>query len=144
VDYDDMLYRFADFNAGHYASRNAAFQNAVGIAAKTKLALDGDLIIHGSDVPSRTELATRKLARQLKMDDAEIRRDLERGREEEFSKSKLYRRVFELADEARGKPAPRALVPSIRLKSAKITRNLTTDWFAQRVKTRYEQCLRRG
>lgn len=142
VDYEDMLYRFADFNAGHYASRNAAFQNALSIASKSKLALDGDLIIHGSREPSRTELATRRLA--LDLSDAEIRRDLERGRDAAFSASTLYRRVFELADTARGRRVPRALVPSIRLKSAKITRNLTTEWFAQRVNTRYQQCLARA
>jgi hypothetical protein len=144
VEYDDMLYRFADFNAGHYASRNAAFQNAVSIASKTTLALDGDLIIHGSDDAGKTELATRKLAERIEMSEAEIRRDLERGREQDFTKSKLYRRVFELADKARDRPVPRAIVPKIRLQSAKITRSLTTEWFAQRVNTRYKQCLARG
>jgi Protein of unknown function (DUF1615) len=144
VEYEDMLYRFADFNAGHYASRNAAFQNAVSIAAKSSLATDGDLIIHGSDEPGKTELATRTLADRIEMSATEIRRDLEQGRDEDFSESKLYRRVFELADKARGRPVPRAVVPNIRLKSAKITRNLTTEWFAQRVNTRYKQCLARN
>jgi len=141
--YDDMLYRFADFNAGHYASRNAALQNAISIAAKTKLTLDGDLLIHGSAEPSQTELAARKLADRLEMSNDQIRRELERGHEADFAQSKLYRRVFELADKARGKPVPRALVPNIRLQSAKITRKLTTEWFAQRVDGRYEECLRR-
>ncbi|MET0987048.1 MAG: DUF1615 domain-containing protein [Steroidobacteraceae bacterium] len=145
VAYDRMLYRFADFNAGHYASRNAAFQNAVTIASKTKLALDGDLILYGrDDEPSKTEQTVRTLVSRLEMNDEQIHRDLERGKDEAFENSKLYRRVFELADEVQGSAVPRALVPRIRLESVKITRELTTDWFAQRVDQRYRKCLARG
>jgi hypothetical protein len=137
VSYDSMLYRFADFNAGHYASRNAAFQQAVSVLSKTRLAIDGDLLREGSNDPSQTELAVRKL--DLGLGERQVRRDLELGTEHEFEESELYRKVFELAD-ARA-PAPRALVPDIRLQSVKITRQLTTEWFAKRVDGRYRRCL---
>jgi hypothetical protein len=146
VSYDDMLFRFADFNAGHYASRNAGFQNAVNIVAKTKLSLDGDLLLHGrrASEPSNTELAVRKLADRLQLSETQIRRDLERGAEESFVASKLYERLFSLADEAQGRAVPRAVVPRILLKSPKIQRKLTTEWFARRVDSRYEKCLQRA
>ena len=137
VSYDSMLYRFADFNAGHYASRNAAFQQAVSSLSKTRLAIDGDLLREGSSEPSQTELAVRKLG--IGLGDRLIRRDLERGTEHAFEETELYRKVFELAD-ARG-PATRALVPNIRLQSVKISRKLTTEWFARRVDDRYRRCL---
>jgi hypothetical protein len=140
VSYDSMLYRFADFNAGHYASRNAAFQQAVSSLSKTRLAIDGDLLREGSSEPSQTELAVRKLGDRLGLDERQIRRDLEREKAHEFEETGLYRKVFELADE-RG-PAPRAVVPGIRLQSVKIIRKLTTDWYARRVDDRYRRCLR--
>jgi hypothetical protein len=137
-DYPQMLFRFADFNAGHYASRNAAFQSAVSTVSRKPLALDGDLLIHGSSEPSRTELAVRSIAARLEMDEDDIRRDLQLGQEHEFADSKLYQRVFALAG-----AAPRAMIPNIRLKSPKITRKLTTEWFATRVDGRYKRCLTR-
>jgi hypothetical protein len=147
VDYDRPLYRFADFNAGHYASRNAAFQNALTVATGIPVALDGDLVREGSspsEPPGSTERAARVLAKRLDLDDGEIRDDLEKGGGAGFSKSKLYARVFDLADERQGHALPRALLPQIRLQSPKISRDLTTEWFANRVEQRYERCLDRA
>ena len=145
--YPRMIFRFADFNAGQYASRNAGFQQAVTQASGIPLALDGDLLRYERGEPARepssTELAVRVLARRLDMDNDEIRRDLARGRGAGFERTKLYERVFALVD-ATGKPAPRAVLPQIPLSSPKITRPLTTDWFANRVQGRYEACLKRG
>jgi len=135
ADYDSPIYRFADFNAGHYASRNAAFQRAVSQLTGVPLELDGDLL-------QATEAALRTLGKRLRLDDDDIQRDLKESKSAAFSRTRLYRRVFELAD-AGGTRAPRAVIPRITLKSAKITRSLTTEWFARRVDTRYRACLGR-
>lgn len=147
ASYDEPLYRFADFNAGHYASRNAAFQNAVSKATGIPLALDGDLVLPGSDGVERagsTELATRVLGKRLDLGDAAIRDALEQGTSHDFERTSLYRRVFAIADEVTGRKLPRAVVPRIRLQSPKITRQLTTEWFAKRVNERHRRCLARA
>ena len=144
TNYPQPLYRFADFNAGWYASRNAAFQNAVSRASGIALALDGDLIRYDSIMPGTTELAVRALGKQLDMRNPSIRDQLEQGDSLDFEKTRLYQRVFALADQAAGKPVPRQLLPGIELKSPKITRKLTTAWFAKRVDERYQRCLKRG
>jgi hypothetical protein len=145
--YPRMIYRFADFNAGHYASRNAAFQAALTQLSAIPLDLDGDLVRYDKGAPAKepsaTELAARAIAKRLAISENEIRRDLELGTDGRFEKSRLYARVFELADEVSGKAVPRAVLPRIALKSPKITRKLTTEWFAQRVEQRYESCLKR-
>ena len=145
--YTRPLYRFADFNAGQYASRNAAFQNAVTQVSGIPLELDGDLVRydHGQPArePSSTELATRVLAHRIDLSNEDIRRDLDLGKAQSFEQTRLYARVFGLADMLTGKPAPRAVLPQITLHSPKITRNLTSDWFANRVEARYQTCLQR-
>ncbi|OAX56093.1 DUF1615 domain-containing protein [Xanthomonas graminis] len=142
-DYDTLLYRFADFNAGWYASRNAAFQAALAKASGTSLALDGDLLIPGSDIdqPGATERVARSLGARLALGDKEIRRALQRGNAADFGDTALYRQVFALAERSAGKPLPRAILPGITLQSPKITRTLTTAWFAQRVAERWHRCM---
>ena len=146
ASYDRSLYRFADFNAGQYASRNAAFQNALRLLTGTALALDGDLVRQRNGVatePGETERAARSAGPQLGLDDAAIRHALLQGTGPGFDRTELYRRVFALADERRGAPLPRAVLPQIRLQGPKISRNLTTAWFAERVDGRRARCLAR-
>jgi hypothetical protein len=144
ANYDKPLYRFADYNAGRYASRNAAFQSAVSAASGIPLALDGDLVVPGAATPGATEAAARALGRQLNLSDAEIRRALEQEDSPDFERSPLYQRAFDLAERIERRPLPRAKVPNIRLDSPKITRKLTTEWFANRVDERHRQCLARA
>lgn len=143
VDYPEPLYRFADFNAGWYASRNAAFQNAVSRLTGIELALDGDLILRDSLDPGATERAVRSLAPRLGLSNAALYNQLKKGDGPEFAETRVYARVFELAEQTAGKQLPRAILPGITLQSPKITRKLTTAWFAQRVNERYLRCMRR-
>jgi hypothetical protein len=140
VDYPRMLYRFADYNAGWYASRNAAFQNALSVASGIPLDFDGDLVRYDGKLGA-TERAARTLAGRLHLEPGEIHDALAEGEGPDFVRTDLYARVFELAQVTARKPLPRAMLPRIRLESPKITRKLTTAWFARRVDGRYQRCL---
>ena len=142
--YDKLLYRFADFNAGQYASRNAAFQNALSVASGLPVTPDGDLLPRASGAPrGETERAAATLAARLGLSEAAIRRDLERGDDGGFEKTVLHERVFAYAEQLDKRTLPRAVVPRIDLQSPKFTRKLTTDWFAKRVDERHRRCLAR-
>lgn len=145
TSYDRKVFRFADYNAGFYASRNAAFQNAVSIASGLPVALDGDVVAYRKRDTTHgvgaTEAAVQALSTQLDLTDEQIHRQLLEGDRREFERTDVYRGVFDLADRAAGKPLPRAIVPRIALKSPKITRPLTTEWFANRVNARYQRCM---
>ncbi|GAB3389206.1 DUF1615 domain-containing protein [Lysobacter fragariae] len=143
--YTQPMHRFADFNAGWYASRNAAFQRAVALASGHALVYDGDLLQPGAsmDAPGATEIAIRSLRPRLSMDDAAIRRDLRRSHGLSFEDTALSRQVYVLAEAKAGGALARARVPQIDLNSPKITRKLTTAWFADRVNQRWKRCMAR-
>ena len=142
--YEQPIYRFADFNAGRWASRNAAFQNALGVASGLPVALDGDLLPRASNSPrGETERAAVTLAGRLGLNEAAIRRDLDKGEEAGFEKTALYERVFAYAEQLDRRALPRAVLPKIDLHSPKFTRKLTTEWFAKRVDERHRRCLER-
>jgi len=146
--YSEPLYRFADFNAGRYSARNAAFQNAVTKISKRRLSLDGDLLRYAgngvpSPDPSDTQRALDAVAARLRLSRAEVQRDLAQEKAAAFQDTLLYQRVFVLADQLSADRLPRAVMPQIDLKSPKIKRRLTTEWFAKRTDGRYGNCLAR-
>lgn len=143
--YDRYLYRFADFNAGQYASRNAAFQRAVSRASGMPLIADGALLPHDGapNAPGPTELAVRSLGPRLEAGDNAIHRALAQAKTVDLEENPVYQRVFALAELSGHRNLPRAAVPNIELHGPKITRRLTTQWYANRVNGRFERCLNR-
>ena len=145
--YREPIYRFADFNAGRYSSRNAAFQQALGRLSGQSLTADGDLLNYEngapSSVPSATQKAVMGLAGRLRMSGGDIVASLRLEKSEAFGRTLLYQRLFALAEEAAGRPLPREATPQIDLKSPKIRSKITTAWFAERVNMRYRLCLQR-
>lgn len=145
--YSKILYRFADFNAGRFSSRNAAFQSAVARLSGQALALDGDLLRYKDGAPAAEPSATLSaltgISARLGLSRDALIRDLRLEKTAAFAQTALHARVFALADAAAGAPVPREALPQIDLKSPKIQRKLTTAWFAERVDGRHRTCLGR-
>ena len=149
VSYSRMIYRFADYNAGRYASRNAAVQSLLARLTGQPIVPDGDLLRYrgGEPLPVATDpsQAWKALAAlpALGLAPGQIERDLRLEKRFEFEHTPTYRRLWALA-EPRGVAMERERLPDIDLASPKITRKLTTAWFAQRCEARYRACMARA
>jgi hypothetical protein len=149
--YDRPSYRFADYNAGPYASRNAAFQQQVADLTGLSLARDGDLLAwtsagrpSGEDGETLQALLAWRAQDAPDLSEHRVRADLRLEKEEAFEETQTWRRVREDWREAHGEDPAYASVPDISLDSPKLEGDLTTAWFASRVQRRYDACLERS
>jgi hypothetical protein len=146
--YSQKIFRFADFNAGRYASRNAAFQMVVAKLSGDALALDGDLLGYDKDgdalkTVTSSERAIRKAsARQkLGLGDKQIRDDLLKEKDVGFTSTRTFIALRDRYTATTKKAAAFAVVPDIRLNSPKLSRGFTTKRFAESVNKRYQACM---
>ncbi len=142
--YNRKIFRFADYNAGRYASRNAAFQGIISTLSNLKLTKDGDLLLYNKDQQplkkvSESEKALRSIIVKYKLgrDDASLRADLLKEKDKGFISTQIYRDVRKLMKQ----PVAFAEIPSIELNSPKIKHHMTTQNFAQSVDRRYQKCI---
>jgi Protein of unknown function (DUF1615) len=147
--YSQKIFRFADFNAGRYASRNAAFQQIVAKLSGDTLAYDGDLLSYSKDgiafkAVTASEKALRKASSkwQLGLSDTEIRKDLLREKQTDFVSTRTFT-VLREKYLATTKTAPAfATLPDIALNSPKLSHRFTTGRFAKSVNARYQNCMK--
>lgn len=145
ANYDAPIYRFADYNAGRYSSRNAAFQKALSSASGIPIVDDGDLLSYsgGEAKPSQTQAALLAIASNANLTPSAISDDLKKEKNFNFYQTPTYTNVFSLAERLQMKPLVRASIPQIDLRGPKIQRKLTTAWFADRVNVRMLGCILR-
>jgi Protein of unknown function (DUF1615) len=146
--YDKKIYRFADFNAGRYSSRNAAFQHLINILNNQNHQRDGDLLLYGKDGKSLTNLSKSEQslrdiakANNLPLTEKQIRADLETEKQDLFATTQTYITLKNLYLTKTGHGAPFAEIPGIDLSSPKITHRMTTVSYATSVEKRYNKCI---
>lgn len=145
-NYDDWKYVFADFNAGHYTSRNAGFQKMLARLTRSMVDTDGDLMSYenGKPAPSDTYVTFIEylIDQGMEFDEKEILKDFAKEKSYDFEETWSYKTVTELYKKRYGQPVY-AILPDIPLDSPKfVSKNLSTKWFANRVKGRYNHCMR--
>jgi hypothetical protein len=145
--YAKMIFRFADYNAGVYTSRNAALQAQLGKLLGKSLALDGDLLRYEkdgspSDDDSQTLKALRAWRAQFapKLDEDQLEDDVRLEKTEGFEATATWKALVASFTAKLGH-AEYAILPEVTLESPKMTRKLSTAWFAQSVDRRYQACL---
>jgi hypothetical protein len=147
--YGKMLFRFADYNAGVYASRNAALQAQLMRLVGMPLALDGDFLAYHpdgevADEQTQTMEAVRIFRERYRPDLSErrARADARQEKTLAFEDSDTYRAIKKVYAEQVKQPPEYATLPQVVLDSPKLSRKRSTAWFAGAVNRRFEECLR--
>jgi len=150
VRYDSALFRFADYNAGLYASRNAAIQAQLSRLTGRKLTLDGDLLSYDrsgqpKDDQSESERAVQAFAQRFapRLSAGDIRRDLLVEKTLVFEETETYQAIQTVALQ-KGGHAEYATLPQVAVSSPKMKGTRSTAWFAQSVDRRYQACVSRA
>jgi hypothetical protein len=146
ASYDRMLFRFADYNAGVYTSRNAALQAQLSRLVGTPLARDGDLLSYGKDGQPKDEdthslqaLFAFRDRRRPDLSDRRLRADVAQEKTFTFETTETYQAIKTAA--ATLGPPDYAILPDVTIDSPKLSRKRSTAWFAESVDRRYHTCL---
>lgn len=149
--YETPLHRFADYNAGLYASRNAAVQEQLAKLTGISLALDGDLLAYEADgdVSSKDSNTLRAFVAFAKahapdLDEGDVRRDLRREKSLDLESTESYKALKASYRALTGRSPAYARVPEVKLVSPKLSKERTTAWFAGSVERRCNECLARA
>ncbi|WP_019520380.1 DUF1615 family protein [Faucicola boevrei] len=150
TDYQNPIYRFADYNSGMYSSRNAGFQKMLAELSKQNIDFDGDLLIYKSgttisDMPSQSEKALQSMANQgfLKLTPRQIRNDLSKEKSRKFADTETYRTIASLYKMKTDKDPIGEMMPQVVISGAKLSKDYNTKWYADNVNRRYQACMQK-
>lgn len=143
ANYNDPIYRFADYNSGMYSSRNTAFQKMLSEIAKQPMDLDGDLLNYSGNLQSQSEKALNTMATQglIALTPRQIHSDLSKEKTQSFETTQVYTLVSQLYQQKTGKKPLAAIMPQVVISGAKLSKDYNTKWYADSVNKRYLACL---
>ncbi|QRK12339.1 DUF1615 family protein [Archangium violaceum] len=148
--YNDPIYRFADYNAGFYASRNAAIQRQVSRLTGIQLVPDGDLLAYDKqgeplDEDSNSLKAILAFRRRYAPDLSErrVRKDVRKEKELDFEETDTWSAIKNTYQEVTGQAPEYAQLPTVTIRSPKLSGDRSTAWFAQSVNKRFQRCMGR-
>ena len=148
--YPDPLYRFADYNSGMYASRNAALQQQVTELTGFKILADGDLLNYNrvgkpSDVVSNSYKALMNWRARYapEISDSQMHRDVLLEKSGEFEHTDTWHALKRSYSTATGKTPAYAAMPQVTITSPKMSKDRSTQWYAGNVNKRFASCIKR-
>jgi hypothetical protein len=146
--YDNIVFRFADYNAGVYASRNAAFQAVLADLTGQAIEPDGDLVAYNNQgtvvlEKSKTFKAMRTFAKSNDMWELFLRRAAHLEKTADFEDTAIWKEVRSTWRERYNQEPPYARFPSVTIQSPKLQGTRTSTWFARSVERRYNICKSR-